>query len=541
MIYFLLVLLLASSANSAGATNIELGFDKLLDMTVSFLIGQHSEDFSLTPKYYETFLMKDETNENINTLTPQEIIERSGYKYENHYVIADDGYITCLIRIVNPLVDRSQLRQPPVMMFHGGLIDYTVWVWSSAIQHHPEKYPRVAEDGPFTSWNKSLGFVLANHGYDVWLVGTRGSNIFNKGHMKISDHHSWFDSIDIARLRRRKEQRHKSKLANHDYSDDDHDEVPDSQFKMNFAQNLRYWNYTMDDLVKHEVPRQLEKVLQVTGSEKVNIVGLSLSTQMELAIMAENPEFTSRIHNYVSIAPILNNRGTNLFIKLFHTTLCTKTPYPIGTILQQVALSVATRKFTSIINSFRQLRYIIVKQLARILSGPSAKFETNLDSGVWGHILESTGFKHTTQYCQQCNAGQIQKYDYGLMENMRIYGSPKPPKYDLSKIDMPNWLLVSAGNDKAATVSSVKQLLRSVNRKPHKHIHIKRYNHLDLIAGFENDLFVNLPIVEFLNEFALPPTGQLVEQNQIADLSTSARALEAKAIVESAFNQKSVA
>lgn len=36
-------------------------------------------------------------------------------------MVSDDGYITQLIRILNPLVDLR--KQPPVMMFHGGLID----------------------------------------------------------------------------------------------------------------------------------------------------------------------------------------------------------------------------------------------------------------------------------------------------------------------------------------------------------------------------------------------------------------------------------
>lgn len=35
------------------------------------------------------------------------------------------------------------------------------------------------------------------------------------------------------------------------------------------------------------------------------------------------------------------------------------------------------------------------------------------------------------------NVNEFQKFDYGTEINMKMYGSPDPPKYDLSKIQVP--------------------------------------------------------------------------------------------------------
>lgn len=102
----------------------------------------------------------------------------------------------------------------------------------------------------------------------------------------------------------------------------------------------------------------------------------------------------------------------------------------------------------------------------------------------------------------------MQKYDYGKSENVRVYGTSKPPKYDLSKIKFPDWLMVTGGQDILSTPSSNKELLKRVSRQPNKHIHIDRYSHVDLTAAVENDKYINLPVLDFLDQFALPPRGQ---------------------------------
>lgn len=38
---------------------------------------------------------------------------------------------------------------------------------------------------------------------------------------------------------------------------------------------------------------------------------------------------------------------------------------------------------------------------------------------------------------QEINSGHFRQYDYGIARNMQVYGRPKPPDYDLTKVTVP--------------------------------------------------------------------------------------------------------
>lgn len=96
----------------------------------------------------------DPSNDLLYNKTAQEIIELVGFEQETHELITEDGYITELIHLINPLADPASLKQPPVILMHGALVDCVAFMWASSISHHPEVWPRtLLDDGPITSSN----------------------------------------------------------------------------------------------------------------------------------------------------------------------------------------------------------------------------------------------------------------------------------------------------------------------------------------------------------------------------------------------------
>lgn len=460
--------------------------DNLFQTSLPILIGQRPSNENGTREEFKDYLLNDNSNENIGTASVQEIILRSGYKYENHYISTQDGYVTQLVRLINPLADRRRLKQPPVMLFHGGSGSQVTYVSASAIQHHPEKYPRVSSDGPITSWNRSLAFVLANNGYDVWIIGTRGAGPGNQGHIKFRGPKSIDRSGAAA-----------DKIG-----------VP---FFKNINEATEYWNFSMDEIVTFEMTRQIDRVLDMTGASKVTLFGYSISPAMTLMLLAERPDYATKVHSIVSMAPIITAKGINRLNRLLCEMVTRFVSDRLGTLLMsELFLTSATKNVFQALNTNKFVRYSLTKPLLALISGPSAKYLSLVEPAFGGHTGNPVSFREVKQVCQQAFSGRLQKYDFGPRKNKLLYGTRRPPAFDISDLHVDHWLVISGANDKVATQYSVNQYLRDVKHpKPYKNIVVEGYNHLDLVAALDNDVKINLPILEFLDRSHLPPMNYI--------------------------------
>jgi pimeloyl-ACP methyl ester carboxylesterase len=106
--------------------------------------------------------------------------------------------------------------------------------------------------------NGSVGFILADAGYDVWAVNTRGN--------KHSRSHKWID-------------------ADNDY---------------------RYWERAgMIEIAKYDLSAFLEFILSETKAEKLTYVGHSMATQEMIYNLATNASFFApRITGVMALGPI---------------------------------------------------------------------------------------------------------------------------------------------------------------------------------------------------------------------------------------------
>lgn len=417
----------------------------------------------------------------------QELITQSNFTYKEHYVTALDGYITLLLELINP--EATELRYPPVFMHHGASIDPTCYLMASSKQHFPEKYPRTAADGPIRSSNRSLAFTLANNGYQVILIGTRGCNKDNQGHTK--------DALGINNV---PPGQNNSELN-----------LTSGEIAYEYARTPFYWQYGQDDVKNFELRKQWDTALNFTNATEFILLSYSLSTTTTMAYLAENPDYAAKVRLYVQLAPpIAAVHENDLFDKVYFEDICPLYPTRgIGFTPTFVETPIARQAFIQL-SANPTVKYTVLYEILSLLFGPSPLYATNIERNSVSKILMDVSFKTIQQYCQNSVAQAFRKFDYGPAQNLLIYGTAEPPTYDYSYLNVQNHVIVSGDSDGLASPLTVDKFAASVrSQRELIRIYANNSNHYDLVSGTCNNNTVNLPLIGVFNRVsnATKPTS----------------------------------
>ncbi|MFS7930864.1 putative triacylglycerol lipase [Helianthus anomalus] len=161
------------------------------------------------------------------------LIETQGYTCEEHKVTTEDGYILSMQHIPKAH-DGTKADKPPVLLQHGLLmVDGGTWVLNAP--------------------DESLGFILADNGFDVWIVNTRGTN-YSRGHTSLS------------------------------------------------PSDPAYWEWSWDELATYDLPASIQFVRDQTG-QNVHYVGHSLGTLIAFSAFSKD-QTLNMLRSAVLLSPI---------------------------------------------------------------------------------------------------------------------------------------------------------------------------------------------------------------------------------------------
>uniref|UniRef100_A0A8I3Q175 Lipase n=1 Tax=Canis lupus familiaris TaxID=9615 RepID=A0A8I3Q175_CANLF len=179
-----------------------------------------------------------EVNMNIS-----QIISYWGYPDEVYDIVTEDGYVLGLYRIPYGKTNNDNSTQRLVVYLQHGLFTSA----SSWISNLP---------------NNSLGFILADAGYDVWMGNSRGTTWSRK--------HTYLNT-----------------------------------------NSKEFWAFSFDEMAKYDLPASINFIVRHTGQEGIFYVGHSQGTSIAFITFSTIPKIAGRIKVFFALAPVFSIKNSN--------------------------------------------------------------------------------------------------------------------------------------------------------------------------------------------------------------------------------------
>ncbi|NWW18581.1 LICH hydrolase, partial [Falcunculus frontatus] len=352
-----------------------------------------------------------ETNMNIS-----EIITFRGYPSEEYEVTTEDGYILSINRIPYGRKghEGSEGPRPAVFLQHGLLADASNWITN-------------------LDYN-SLGFMLADAGYDVWLGNSRG-NTWSRKHTHFT------------------------------------------------VKQEEFWVFSFDEMAKYDLPASVDFILKKTGQEQVFYIGHSQGTTMAFVAFSTLPQLAKKIKMFFALAPVATVKfATSPLVKfgLFPDLLLKdmfgkKQFLPQNSLLKWLATHVCTHRILD----------DLCGNLFFLLCGFN---ERNLNMSrvdVYStHCPAGTSVQNMIHWSQAVRTGELKAYDWGSKTaNMAHYNQSTPPFYKIKEMTVPT-AVWTGGQDWLADPKDIAMLLTQITNLVY-HKNIPEWEHLDFIWGLD--------------------------------------------------------
>ncbi|KAG8523065.1 Lipase member N, partial [Galemys pyrenaicus] len=344
-----------------------------------------------------------------------EIITYNGYPSEEYEVTTKDGYILSINRIPHGQKDaRSSGSRPVVYMQHALFADNASWL---------ENYA-----------NGSLGFLLADAGYDVWMGNSRG-NTWSRRHKTLS--------------------------------------VTDEEF----------WAFSFDEMAKYDLPGIIDFIVNKTGQERLYFVGHSLGTTIGFVAFSTMPEVAQRIKMNFALSPVVSFKYPKGIFTSFFLLPNSVIKSMFGT--KGFFLEDNSRKSSSIKLCNNKILWVICSEFMSLWAGSNKKNMNMSRMDVYmSHAPTGSSIQNILHIKQLYRSDEFRAYDWGSeAENMLHYNQSHPPLYDLTAMKVPTAVWVG-GHDVLVTLQDVARVLPQIRNLQYFDL-LPDWNHFDFIWGLD--------------------------------------------------------
>ncbi|KAK3132555.1 hypothetical protein QOZ80_6AG0524410 [Eleusine coracana subsp. coracana] len=343
-----------------------------------------------------------------------------GYPCTEHTIETNDGFLLSIQHIPRGKNGAADNAGPPVFLQHGLFQGGDTWFINS-----PEQ---------------SLGYILADNGFDVWIGNVRGTH-WSKGHSTYSVHDKLF------------------------------------------------WDWSWQELAEYDLLAMLSYVYTVTQS-KLLYVGHSQGTIMGLAALTM-PEVVKMISSAALLCPIsyLDHVSAGFVLRA------------VAMHLDQMLVTMGIHQLNfrsdmgvQILDSLCDDEYLDCNNLLASITGENCCFNSSRIDYYLQYEPHPSSTKNLRHLFQMIRKGTFAKYDYGWWGNLRFYGQLHPPPFDIRSIpkSLPIWMGYG-GRDALADVTDVERTVQELRSTPEM-LYIRDYGHIDFIMSVKakDDVYVHL-------------------------------------------------
>ncbi|XP_077536700.1 lipase 3-like isoform X1 [Haemaphysalis longicornis] len=392
---------------------------------------------------FTSTLMRNTANDPEVCTTIEALVRSKGYPFEAHEVATEDGYLLQLHRIPHGREGHcgadSHERgdccgRGPVFVMTGLLADS-----ASVVLDFPKR---------------SLGFVLADNGYDVWLGNLRGSTHGKK-------HKTW----DV--------------------------------------KSRKFWNFSFHEHAVFDVPAHIDYILKHTKRKDLLYIGMSQGTLIFFTMLAEKPWYNDRIKAFAGLAP---------FYKLGHLKVpplaifapYAETPMRLAHAAGGYELFPQGMRVAGFVRQFcGHATRSICSMIADNFSNFGSRYINESRIPVYlCHLPAGTSLKNIIHFDQLVKSKKFQKFDYGAFYNKDYYAKRSVPEYEISNVKTDLGIFWSEG-DEFIPPDDVRELLSTLNRHVKKSHFIDDpfYTHVHFLISTTNGLYLYKELLAFMNRY----------------------------------------
>ncbi|XP_037580482.1 lipase lipl-1-like [Dermacentor silvarum] len=366
------------------------------------------------------------------------LMKKNGYPVEMYKVTTDDGYILEVDRMPRGRSDggTSGSSRPPVLMVHGIVSSAADWVINKP--------------------DLSAGFLMADRGYDVWLINTRG--------------------------------------------------VPYSNYHVTLSTNdPRFWDWSFEDIGYYDVAATVDFVLNNTGRSNLSILAWSQGFTEVLVLLSLRPEYNNKVSVVAGYAPVANITHIKTPVTVLAPAAeLIKAGIDVFTMGALLTSSMLTQTFIGVFCN-TPLRGACFLPIQVVVGASSEQLNRTRIPVYIAHQPAGTSTKNIVHYAKNYRARNFKRYDYGLLENQKRYGQVTPPQFPLEKVRSRIGLF-RGPSDRLADPTDIDDLVKQIGKVVALNYDVPQqtFQHLDFVLGSYATEILHEPMIQFVSNYSGP-------------------------------------